>query len=77
MQMGNILENVWCLLCICAAQLIVNLSLNDVNFVQYKNDKWASAQREFNNPRMFLCHQTRKINPAKLTSFTVVPKLWI
>ena len=27
-------------------------SLNDVNFVQYKNDKWASAQREFNNPRI-------------------------
>ena len=27
-------------------------SLNDVNFVQYKNDKWASAEREFNNPRI-------------------------
>ena len=29
-------------------------SLNDVNFVQYKNDhdKWASAQREFNNPQI-------------------------
>ena len=21
-------------------------------FMQYKNDKWASAQREFNNPRI-------------------------
>ena len=47
-------------------------SLNDVNIVQYKNDKWASAQREFNNPRMFLCCQTRKINPAKITAFTVI-----
>ena len=39
--------------------------------VQYKNDKWASAQREFNNPRMFLSCQTRKINPAKISAFTV------
>ena len=41
MQMGNILENVWGLLCFCAAQLLVSASLYDVNFVQYKNDKWA------------------------------------
>ena len=27
-------------------------SLNDVNIVQYQNDKWASAQREFNNPQI-------------------------
>ena len=40
--------------------------------VQYKNDKWASAQREFNNPRMFLSCQTRKINPAKISAFTVL-----
>ena len=42
----------------------------DVNFVQYKNDKLASAQHKFNNPRMFLFSQTEKINPAKLTAFT-------
>ena len=46
-------------------------SLNDVNIVQYQNDKWASAQREFNNPRMFLCCQTRKFSHAKITAFTV------
>ena len=29
--------------------------------VQYKNDKWASAQREFNNPRtMVLSLQNAK-----------------
>ena len=56
MQWCNILENVWGLLYFCAAQLLVNVSLYDVNFVQYKNDKWASAiKREFNNLRMFLC----------------------
>ena len=71
MEMGNILENVWGLLCFCAAQLLVNVSLYDVNFVQYKNDKWTSAKRKFNNPQMFLCCQTQKINPAKLTAFTV------
>ena len=68
MQMGNILENVWGLLCFCAAQLLV---MYDVSFVQYKNYKWASAKCEFNNPGMFLCWQTRKINPANLTAFTV------
>ena len=41
MQMGNILENVWGLLCFCAAQLLVSASLYDVIYVQYKNDKWA------------------------------------
>ena len=71
MQMGNILENVWGLLCFYAAQLLVNVSWYDVNFVQYKNDKWASAKRKFNNLQMFLCRQTRNINPAKLTAFTV------
>ena len=55
MQMGNILENVWGLLCFYAAQLLVNVSWYDVNFVQYKNDKWASAKREFNNPRICFC----------------------
>ena len=39
MQMGNILENVWGLLCFYTAQLLVNVSWYDVNFVQYKNDK--------------------------------------
>ena len=48
-------------------------SLNDVNFVQYKNDKWASAQREFNNPRICFCAAKReKIYPAKITAFTVL-----
>ena len=32
MQMGNILENVWGLLCFCAAQLLVNVSLYDVKY---------------------------------------------
>ena len=55
MQMGNILENVWGLLCpFYAAQLLVNVSWYDVNFVQYKNDKWASAKREFNNPAEYV-----------------------
>ena len=35
-------------------------SLNDVNFVQYKNYKWASAQREFNNPRICFCAAKRE-----------------
>ena len=47
MQMGNILANVWGPLCFWAAQLLVDVSLYEVNFVQYKNDKRASAQREF------------------------------
>ena len=73
MQMGNILENVWGLLCFCAAQLLVTCIVVWCQvFVQYKTIKWVSAQREFNNPRMFLCCQTRKINPAKLTAFTVL-----
>ena len=25
------------------------------NFVQYKNDQWASAKREFNNPQICFC----------------------
>ena len=34
--------------------------------VQYKNDKWASAQREFKQPaNIFLSCQTQKINPRK------------
>ena len=74
--MGNILENVWGLLCFCAAQLLVNASLYDVKylsvFVQYKTIKWASAQRKFNNPRMFLCCQTRKIYPAKLSVYSII-----
>ena len=60
MQMGNILENVWGLLCFYAAQLLVNVSWYDVNFVQYKNDKWASAKREFNNPRICFCAAKRE-----------------
>ena len=56
MQMGDILENVWGLLCFCAAQLLVNVSLYDVKyFVEYKHVKWASAQREFNNPQICFC----------------------
>ena len=46
---------VWGLLCFYAAQLLVNVSWYDVNFVQYKNDKWASAKREINNPRICFC----------------------
>ena len=47
--------------------------------VQYKNDKWASAQREINNPRIcFWAAQTRKINPAKILAFTVLEiRRWI
>ena len=60
MQMGNILENVWGLLCFYAAQLLVNVSWYDVNFVQYKNEKWASAKREFNNPRLRFCAAKRE-----------------
>ena len=59
MQMGNILENVWGLLCFYAAKLLVNISWY-VNFVQYKNDKWASAKREFNNPRICFCAAKRE-----------------
>ena len=71
MQMGNILENVWGLLCFYAAQLLVNVSWYDVNFVQYKHYKSASAKARKQPANMFLCRQTRKINPAKLTAFTV------
>ena len=40
--------------------------------VQYKNDKWASTQREFNNPRIcFWAAKREKINPAKISAFTV------
>ena len=71
MQMGNtsILENVWGLLCFYAAQLLVNVSWvwsgrsppwYDVNFVQYTNDKWASAKREFNNLRICFCAAKRE-----------------
>ena len=60
MQMGNILENVWGLLCFYAAQLLANVSWYDVNFVQYKNDKWASVKREFNNPQICFCAAKRE-----------------
>ena len=41
-------------------------------FVQYKNIKWLSAQREFNNPRICFCAAKReKLIPPKLTAFTV------
>ena len=33
---------------------------HDVNFVQYKNDKWASAKREFNKPRICFCAAKRE-----------------
>ena len=55
MQMGNILKSVWDMLvfvlpsyihtCKCIIHWMMLI-------VQYKNDKWASAQREFNNPRI-------------------------
>ena len=60
MQVHNILENVWGLLCFYAAQLLVNVLWYDVNFVQYKSDKWASAKREFNNPRICFCTTKRE-----------------
>ena len=61
MQMGNILENVWGLLCFYAAELLViYVSWYDANFVQYKNYKWASATREFNNPRICFCAAKRE-----------------
>ena len=61
MQMGNILENVWGPLCFYAAQLLVNVSLYDVFFVQtYKSDKWESAHREFNNLRVCFCAAKRE-----------------
>ena len=75
MQMGNILENVWCLLCFYAAQLLVNVSWYsyDVNFLQYKNDKWVSVKHKFNNPRICFCAAKREILiPGKLTAFTVL-----
>ena len=42
--------------------------------VQYKNDKWAPAQREFNNPR--ICFWAAKRENMK--AFTVLPnvKIW-
>ena len=41
-------------------------SLNDGNFVQYKIDKWASAQREINNPRIcFSAAKREKLIPRK------------
>ena len=41
-------------------------SLNDVNFVQYKDDKWASAQREFNNQQIgFGAAKREKLIPQK------------
>ena len=59
MQMGDILENVWGLLCFSATQLLVNLYCTMYVwcqvFGQYKNIKWASAQREFNNLRICFC----------------------
>ena len=37
--------------------------------VQYKNDKWASAQREFNNPRIcFWAAKREKLIPRKYQS---------
>ena len=43
--------------------------LNDVSFVQYKNDKWASAQRKFNNPRICFCAAKReKLIPRNIYS---------
>ena len=38
--------------------------------VQYKNDKWASAQREFNNPRIcFWAAKREKLITQKYQRF--------
>ena len=73
----SILEDVWGLLCFCAAQLLVNVSLYDVNVVQYKNDKWASAIKhkfKYLTTREYVfVLPNAKTNPAKLTAFTAIP----
>ena len=55
MQMGNILQSVWDLL-VCVLPSYIHTCKCIIHWmmliVQYKNDKWASAQREFNNPRI-------------------------
>ena len=62
---GYILESVSDLLCFCAAQLhtmyiLVNLyhSLNDnfVNFVQYKNDKYAHCMHILDTQELCIDH---------------------
>ena len=41
--------------------------------VQYKNDKWASAQREFNNPRIcFWAAKREKLITRKYQRLVVV-----
>ena len=45
--------------------------------VQYKNDKWASAQREFNNPRIcFWAAKREKLIPRKYQrlQYVIIPK---
>ena len=70
LQKYTTLEHMWGLFCFCAAQLLVNVSLNDLNFVQYKN--YICLARILQPANMFLCFQTQKINPAKSTMFTVL-----
>ena len=67
MQMGNILENVWGLLCFCAAQLLLNVSY-DVKYLcntKISSEHLLSANsttREY----VFMLPNA-KINPAKLS----------
>ena len=72
--MGNILENAWGLLCFYAAQLLVYMyrMISSICAIQKYQVSICSA-RIWQPANMFLCCQTRKINPAKLTAFTVFP----
>ena len=68
--------------CVCvrpalfhAAQMLVNVLWN-IYFVQYiyqkkKHFKWASAHCEFNNSQMCLCCPAQKINPVKLSVYSI------
>ena len=69
MQLGNnILKLVWGLLCFWAAQLFLNLSLNDVNFVQYKSTTSEDLLNvNFNLQICFCPCPASKKYPAKLT----------
>ena len=77
-QMGNILENVWGLLCLCAAQLLVNVSLYDVKYLcntKISSEYLLSANLTTTREYVFVLpvvNFAKKINPAKLTAFTVI-----
>ena len=58
----------------CATQLLVDVSLYDVKYMYLCNTKMSSEHllsANLTTRKNVLCCQMQKINPAKLTAFTV------